>query len=422
MRILIYPSAPGSGNLGDLAMLKTALARLKELWPAARLQVLTDDFQSLSVHCPDIEPVTLRGCKRWFRVQALPGWAFPHVPEAVRSHYPLLPDRLWRLGGWLYPPDYRLAREFAEALFSADLLVLAGCGLINDEFSYAATRVLNIFAAAARCGIPTVMFGQGFGPISDGPLLRRAAEVLPQVRRIHLREQRSSLPLLKRLGVTAEKIVVTGDDAIEMSFRERRPAAGTRIGINLRLASYSAINQETVGAVGAVVAEKTRQYQAGAVGIPITIGDAGSDEQTIEQLLGKTAAGGKGADGVATLPDVLRRVGECRVVVAGSYHAGVFALSQGVPVVGIAQSPYYRDKFEGLADQFGAGCTVLRADDGQFAGKLGAAIDRAWNESETIRPQLLRAAGSQVQASRAAYEKLPLLVPPPGGLSGQKPG
>ena len=140
--------------------------------------------------------------------------------------------------------------------------------------------------------------------------------------------------------------------------------------------------------------------------------------QTIEQLLGKAGDGGDGTAAL-TLPDVIRRVGECRLVVAGSYHAGVFALAQGIPVVGIARSEYYRNKFEGLADQFGAGCAVVRADDKDFASKLGAAIDWAWNESETVRPQLLHAAESQVLASRAVYERLPaLLAPSAGGISG----
>ena len=363
--------------------------------------------------------MTLRGWKRWFRVQALPGWIFPEIPRPVRSHYPLGPGGLWRLGAWLFPPDYLRVRNFAGALFGADLLVLAGCGLINDEFPSVAIRVLNIFAAAIRCGIPTVMLGQGFGPIRGELLARKAAEVLPRVGAIYLREQRSSLSLLRKLGVPEEKIVVTGDDAIEMSFRKTNSTPGTRIGVNLRVAGYSGITGGTVESVRAVIVEKTRQYQTGATGIPIMLDGVDSDVQIIGQLLGKGTAGGDGPEGAPTLPEVIRRVGECRVVVTGSYHAGVFALAQGILVVGIARSEYYRDKLEGLADQFGARCPVILADDGQFAGKLGAAIDRAWSEAETVRPQLLRAAESQVRASRAAYEKLPALIAPPaGGISG----
>jgi polysaccharide pyruvyl transferase WcaK-like protein len=56
------------------------------------------------------------------------------------------------------------------------------------------------------------------------------------------------------------------------------------------------------------------------------------------------------------------------VVVAGSYHAAVFALSQGIPVVALVKSPYYVNKMVGLGDQFGAGCEIVRLDEGDVAG------------------------------------------------------
>jgi polysaccharide pyruvyl transferase WcaK-like protein len=52
-------------------------------------------------------------------------------------------------------------------------------------------------------------------------------------------------------------------------------------------------------------------------------------------------------------------VSRCRVVVTGSYHAGVFALAQGIPVVATAASRYYHDKFSGLADLFGGGGDIV---------------------------------------------------------------
>ena len=38
------------------------------------------------------------------------------------------------------------------------------------------------------------------------------------------------------------------------------------------------------------------------------------------------------------------------VEVTGSYHAGVFALAQGIPVVGLLQSAYYEQKFIGHSE------------------------------------------------------------------------
>jgi colanic acid/amylovoran biosynthesis protein len=107
---------------------------------------------------------------------------------------------------------------------------------------------------------------------------------------------------------------------------------------------------------------------------------------------------------------VIRRTSECRLVVTGSYHAGVFALAQGIPVVALAASDYYRDKFFGLADQFGAGCRVLEMRMPGFASQLGPVIGEFWHRAPALRPGLLRAAENQIKAAQAAYQELPALV------------
>jgi len=410
MRILIYPGGSNTENIGDLAMLKTALERLKCLWPEARYQVLADVPDSFILDCPGVEAIPVRGCKRWFRVKALPRFLFPEIASATRSKFPLEPARILNLIAWLYPRDYRMAREFALALFRADLLVLSGCGLINDEFPIASLRVLDTFDAAIRSDIPTVMLGQGIGPINNGVLFERAQEVIPQVDRIHLREDHFSLPMLRKLGVPREKIVLTGDDAIEMSFNERRSIPGDKLGINLRFAGYSEISKPNVEEMKRLIAGKLRQYDVKAVGLPILIREEDSDLQTIEALIGEEALGETETRGSVALREVISRTGECRIIITGSYHAGVFALSQGIPVVGIVRSNYYREKFEGLAAMFGAGCIVLQIDAHDFAEKLDSTFDQLWNGAELLREPLLCAAESQIMASHSAYQRIPDLM------------
>jgi colanic acid/amylovoran biosynthesis protein len=92
------------------------------------------------------------------------------------------------------------------------------------------------------------------------------------------------------------------------------------------------------------------------------------------------------------------------VVVAGSYHAGVFALAGGVPVVGLARSAYYVDKFRGLADQFGHGCEVVLLKD-EEDGAIETAIEYLWQAAEDLRPHLLAAAADQIAAGHRAYRK-----------------
>jgi colanic acid/amylovoran biosynthesis protein len=103
---------------------------------------------------------------------------------------------------------------------------------------------------------------------------------------------------------------------------------------------------------------------------------------------------------------VIEQVKRCRVVVTGSYHPAVFALSQGIPVVGLARSEYYLQKFLGLADQFGAGIEIVSSDVEQLPGKLTTAIGSAWRSAETVFPALLDAAWRQIQSGQRYYQRL----------------
>jgi colanic acid/amylovoran biosynthesis protein len=134
-----------------------------------------------------------------------------------------------------------------------------------------------------------------------------------------------------------------------------------------------------------------------------------SDIEALVQLLDESV-GDEKMRRLQTPLDVIHRTSACRLVVTGSYHAGVFALAQGIPVVAIAASNYYRDKFLGLADPFGGGCRVLMTQEPQFASQLDQAIEGTWKQAPALRPDLLRAAEAQIAAAQAAYRQVPALL------------
>lgn len=102
---------------------------------------------------------------------------------------------------------------------------------------------------------------------------------------------------------------------------------------------------------------------------------------------------------------LIEQAGRCRVVVTGAYHAAVFALAQGVPVVCLASSPYYVAKFLGLKDQFGAGCETVFLNEPDVLEKLASPLEAAWQSAERVRMPLQQAALRQIGLSRAAYER-----------------
>jgi colanic acid/amylovoran biosynthesis protein len=116
------------------------------------------------------------------------------------------------------------------------------------------------------------------------------------------------------------------------------------------------------------------------------------------------------AEGLRTPIDLIRQIQRCRVVMTGSYHAGVFALANGIPTIGLAKSAYYVDKFLGLADMFGSGCEVVRLDQQDHPEALRRALDRLWHAAPEIRPALLASAEQQIAAGHAAYRRISDLV------------
>jgi colanic acid/amylovoran biosynthesis protein len=407
MRILVYPGTPDCANFGDLAMLQIALERLRLIWPEASFYVLTNAPDQLSLHCPGIQPVPLRGSRCWLRVGSLPEGLFPGIPADRRARFP--PKHFWRLLRLVYPLNFRQARQFSEALFNSQLLVLAGCGILNDTFRTAALQILDLFEAANRGGIPSIMLGQGIGPMDDPILLKRAAEVLPQVRALFVRERVASFPLLQKIQVPAAQICFTGDDAMELAWKERPPVIGTRMGVSLRIAEYSGMDEAGTRPIVELLSAKARQRKTELSGIPILCGTgAASDVRTLEHLAGSLSC--RDADDLSTPKSIVTRIARCRLMVTSTYHAGVFALSQGIPTIGVGRSRYYRDKFKGLADQFCDGCAVLEAGDARFMETLDATVEKLWAEADILRPRLLAFAESKITEGQKAYARLPELI------------
>jgi colanic acid/amylovoran biosynthesis protein len=297
------------------------------------------------------------------------------------------------------------AESELTALSRADLLVVCGMGGVTDAFRDYAFGLLERIERALRSDVPVAMMGQGMGPLEDPTLRARAAAVLPRVGLFGLREARASAPLLQALGVAPDRLLTTGDDAVELAVAARTPSWGRGLGVGLRRAAYAAVDRRHVAPLRRLVQRTARAYGAPLVPIATARDDAESSRRLV--------SGYRDVDGSFAYRDtplaVIEQLTQCRVVVAGSYHAAVFALALGIPAVCIANSPYYRDKFLGLAAMFEAGCDVVSLADGDTAA-LATAVDRAWHSAEAVRPSLWAAADRQIAAGRAAYRRLGALA------------
>jgi polysaccharide pyruvyl transferase WcaK-like protein len=423
MRILVDQSGYALHNMGDLAMLQVSIQRLQSIWSDAEIQVFTTAPHILRQYCPDTQPMKPLGRQIWFNplleriYQFLPQ---PYIAQAYRNwewrlrlNAPYLVEHLLRVK-LRNQPELGLAfEEFTAAIGQADLVIASGGGYLTDVFKSHALSIINTLGLAAKLGKPTVLLGQGIGPLGDRELLSKMKTVLPLVNFIGLREERAGRTLLNAIGVSPKRILTTGDDAIEMAYCAKPEKLGNGIGINLRVAEYSGLDSHGFNTIRAVLQTTAQKLNAPLLPVPISRNQCDnelSDSMAIQRLLQGYDDAIDDGWSLDTPLQVIQQVGRCRVVVTGSYHAGVFALSQGIPVISLVKSQYYADKFLGLADQFSVGCEVLRLDDPQVAQNLSSSIHHAWIQAEQLRPQILAAAERQIKLGYQAYQQVYQLV------------
>jgi len=402
-------------NMGDVAMLQVAVSRLLDLWPDAIIEVLTDSPANLSRYCPCATPLPRTGCMCWVSDQILLGQYHTVLPEVVskiastltsdlRRRSPTLLKLLINVRLKLRDTDGKRANleVFLDALNSADLFIVAGCGGFADSCRDWNLSILNTIEAAIEQGVPVAMFGQGMGPLKDHEVRALAARILPRVTLMSLRGSRDGFALLQAMGAP-QNVLTTGDEAVELAYAARLKEPGNALGVNLRAAAYAGVGLDIVANVGSVIQEFARRHQSPLLPLPIAFHEYARDHETARQLMPDFINDSGGGLLLDTPIQVINRIARCRIVVSGAYHAAVFALAQGIPVVCLSNSLYYLSKFQGLQDLFGEGCAVVSLDDTDFPNKLRSEMDAAWNIAEAVRGSLLRSASSQVAASRNAY-------------------
>ena len=409
MRILIDPSSVHCLNLGDVAMLQVTVRRFREFWPEAEILVFNDTPGLLDLYCPTAEPVRPLGREAFYNTAAVLtrlGRRFKmsslsEFDVSWRQRWPGLVEKL--VASRAGDEAATELRRFLELVKSCDLIVASGAGQITTAFGAHSTLILNTMQMAMQLSIPTAILGQGIGPIDDACLCARAAKVLPRVDLICLRETITGPKLLDALGVPREHVVITGDDAIETVYHHRQSSVGDCIGVNLRVSWYSDITSGVLESLKRPLQSAAREVNARLVEVPISRHPDEDDSGICRVLFEGYEQVAKPAHDLTLVEGMIEEIGRCRVMITTSYHGGVFALAQGIPVVAWLKSKYFAAKLYGLANQFGVGCEVVTLDEADWESRLKSAILSAWQASEEVRPRLLERASAQLAASEAAY-------------------
>lgn len=415
MNIYLEPSGYRLLNVGDAAMQMIAAERLADFWSPATLSATTEDVRKLAYFCPSVVPVSAASRRSFFSDKLLGERLHKSLPDVVSKQVknlaPLVRRRFPNFVNLVAnrrksAKNDEASADFWTTLKNSDLVVVSGAGSMTDAFETHARTILETLDLASELKIPAVMFGQGIGPIKNSGLLEAARRVLPKVDLICLRESRKGVELLKDFGVSTGKICVTGDDAIETAYNARKKSIGNLIGVNVRVADYSKVEVSEAAAIAETLRKIAGRYQTELLPVPISFQSGERSDIHVLQSIAAAKNVDYTSDESKTPAFVIRQISHCRIVITGSYHAAVFSLAQGIPVVCVAKSEYYLDKFYGVAEQFQVGCRVVSWQSGFDPAALTEAVENAWNEAEAVKEPLLEQARKQIAQGRAAYQKL----------------
>ena len=344
---VVICGAYGRGNAGDDAILEAILQEMRSIDPDMPMTVLSKDPKSTRLT---------------YRVQAV------HRSSFLAWH---------------------------KAMRRAKLYINGGGSLIQDVTSRRSLwfYLYNI-RAAKRSGCKVQMYGCGIGPVTRDSHRRLAAKVLnAYVDVITLREP-DSREELRRMGVTAPRILLTADPALTL-----HPASDAEVDSVLLRAGIPprgkylcfALRQWKGFDEKAHVFTQAARYAYETYGlIPVFT----AVEKHLDPVAHRQAAGTldiphyflDDAGGAGTIIGALARM---EAVVSMRLHALIFAASQGVPLVGVVYDPKVSSFLKYMGQELFVDLDSVTAEN------LCAMIDRAVCQAGT--PQSREEAVARLQ-------------------------
>lgn len=379
MKILIIAGDNDLTNLGDNAMLAVTARWLAELIPGLTTYVVTSRPDTLAGLLPEAEPILLDP-------PVLPGDSLQFLRRLAFLRKLV---RARRYHSW--------TSRVMPVLEEADTVLLSGQGVMTDAFSHEAVWRLELLEHAHRLKKPTALFSQGIGVVSQPRLIDAMQRVLPQMDLVTLRSPTGVRFLTSTMDCSSMQLREGGDDGLAYPEMSGVSDDAMRIGVSLRVTNYAGrISNSVKQALRDSLEGVSEEMGAGLLTVPIEPDDA----LAVGELL-QCARPSKVELG---LDDLIDRIAHCRLVVAGSYHAAVFALALGKPALCLSFSNYYTSKFEGLCEQFPRGCVLIESD--TFSPtSFRERLTSLWHEAPALSQEIITTAKYLVELNQGHYRE-----------------
>jgi len=305
----------GQQNIGDDAMLEVLLREMQQRFPRCRFTILSE--------APDL-------------VRSSFGGRFPIHCLAHPSIYGVkkLLDR-----------DRRVAtRKVWSCVRTADLFILGGGSLIRDHNPSNFLRLMDELFVARLAGVPTAPLGVSIGPLRSSWSRYLTRELLESALLVTVRDQESS-KLLSAIGVSDAKVRIAGDLALLLhadANAKKEHRAGVAIcpcnAMLTGLPDGPPGNMNLVRILAEVCVAIDAELSEPITLVPFRQNVEGDDDLKLATEIRRHSGLGQAlriASGLS-VSETAGLLSRSRLVIGARFHALVFAISHGVPVIGIA--------------------------------------------------------------------------------------
>ena len=312
------------------------------------------------------------------------------------------------------------AHAVIEAIRASDGVAVSGGGNMASTWPSHIFERGTIGEIARLLGKPLVVSGQTIGPhltAADGEIVAR---LLSSADLVGLRE-RPSYDLSLALGVPAEQLTQTVDDAsflsdqpVDAEATPERPYCLVSLSTHVGDEDRDEFQLATARLLDSIAAETGLDIvffaHFASLNAEESRGDTVMHDAVIERMTAPTTGGA--SDGHSRVTTVhsgdsvfaARLARSASLVVSSRYHPAVFAVSGGVPTIGIPVDDYTTTKLTGALGNFGQGALLPAAD--LVAGRGATVASALWADRETVRARGQELATGARESSREWWDRV----------------
>jgi polysaccharide pyruvyl transferase WcaK-like protein len=389
----------GAGNLGNEATLQAVIEQFLRRWPDGRLLCF----------CTNPQDVRARHHIAAFPMQAVSRTdAETSGKRARRGGL----TRFFRVAFWRIPLELFHWTKCMQALSRADMLVIAGTGIVCDHTTGPLGYPYDIFklsTLAALCRIKLMFLSVGVGPLHH-PLSRWL--VKRSLALAHHRSYRdeASKQYLEEIGFSTECDFVYPDAVFGLSkgAAVSTVADGAKRVIGLGIKDYGTTESKTFREYLDSMATFVSWLQVKGYSVRLLIGDISYDTSVIEEFLSvlksrniPTDPSRLIAEPALTVEELLCQVSETEAVISARYHNLVLALIQNKPVIALSDHA----KLDSVVTDFGLAQYLLPLRN-LSSDILIERFKQLENDVERLRPHLKAQLEKYRQTLDALYATL----------------